>query len=327
MFDDIMVNDEDLKGKFFNLSNDLAFKVAFQDKKILSLFLSSFWNKKINEDDIIVKNSEVIGTNIFEKRIILDVNSDVLDENTIVILNLEMQRNDPGRYDFLERCLYYFCRNKSVSLKRGKEYNGKKIKMTRVESVVFTGFDLFKEGKWHYPTGYGYEKGFLTCDRIHFIVLPNFLNCHIIELEEILKCFTVNEIIDSEPKTQLGREAYNMLEKINSDEDLKREMYKAELYEYFEEKKNNELKEKLGEETKRANQAEANVLLEREKTNQEKARADEAEANVLLEQARTKQEREKNIQIVKRLYEKHMPLEFISEVSNLEIEEIKKIIE
>ena len=306
MFDDIMVNDEDLKGKFFNLSNDLAFKVAFQDKKILSLFLSSFWNKKINEDDIIVKNSEVIGTNIFEKRIILDVNSDVLDENTIVILNLEMQRNDPGRYDFLERCLYYFCRNKSVSLKRGKEYNGKKIKMTRVESVVFTGFDLFKEGKWHYPTGYGYEKGFLTCDRIHFIVLPNFLNCHIIELEEILKCFTVNEIIDSEPKTQLGREAYNMLEKINSDEDLKREMYKAELYEYFEEKKNNELKEKLGEETKRANQ--------------EKARADEAEANVLLE-------REKNIQLVKRLYENGVSIELIAKSSNLEIEEIKKIIE
>ena len=306
MFDDIMVNDEDLKGKFFNLSNDLAFKVAFQDKKILSLFLSSFWNKKINEDDIIVKNSEVIGTNIFEKRIILDVYSEVLDENTIVILNLEMQRNDPGRYDFLERCLYYFCRNKSVSLKRGKEYNGKKIKMTRVESVVFTGFDLFKEGKWHYPTGYGYEKGFLTCDRIHFIVLPNFLNCHIIELEEILKCFTVNEIIDSEPKTQLGREAYNMLEKINSDEDLKREMYKAELYEYFEEKKNNELKEKLGEETKRANQAEANVLLEREKTNQEK---------------------EKNIQLVKRLYENGVSIELIAKSSNLEIEEIKKIIE
>ncbi len=308
-FFDVEINESELKKKSFNLSNDLAFKLVFQNQEFLSLFLSVFWNKNIKKEDITITNSEVLNNNIFEHRIILDVNSEVLDDNTVVVLNLEMQNSNPGLYDIFDRSFYYFAKNKASSLKRGDNYNkgsGASFeKMTRTECIMFTNFDVFKEGKWHYEAGFMYNNNFLTEDRFHYISLPNYKECSIIEIEELLKCFNTNLKSLNEQKTLLGKEAVRMLEEINKDEKLKRDMYKVELYEYYDNLEKNRLNKELKE-------AKDLAWASNKRADDEAKRANSLKEN--------------QIQMVKNLYGCGVAIDVIAKSANLSIEEIKEII-
>lgn len=315
-FFDVEINESELKKKSFNLSNDLAFKLVFQNQEFLSLFLSVFWNKNIKKEDITITNSEVLNNNIFEHKIILDVNSEVLDDNTVVVLNLEMQNSNPGLYDVFDRSFYYFAKNKASSLKRGDNYNKRPSasfeKMTRTECIMFTNFDVFKDGKWHYEAGFMYNNNFLTEDRFHYISLPNYKECSIIEIEELLKCFNTNLKSLNEQKTLLGKEAVRMLEEINKDEKLKRDMYKVELYEYYDNLEKNRLNKELKE-------AKDLACASNKRADDEAKRADD-------EAKRANSLKENQIQMVKNLYGYGVAIDVIAKSANLSIEEIKEII-
>ena len=279
-FFDVEINESELKKKSFNLSNDLAFKLVFQNQEFLSLFLSVFWNKDIKKDD-----------------------------NTVVVLNLEMQNSNPGLYDIFDRSFYYFAKNKASSLKRGDNYNKRPSasfeKMTRTECIMFTNFDVFKDGKWHYEAGFMYNNNFLTEDRFHYISLPNYKECSIIEIEELLKCFNTNLKNLNEQKTLLGKEAVRMLEEINKDEKLKRDMYKVELYEYYDNLEKNRLNKELKE-------AKDLAWASNKRADDEAKRANSLKEN--------------QIQMVKNLYGCGVAIDVIAKSANLSIEEIKEII-
>ena len=219
--------------EFYNCSNDLAFKKVFSNKKVLSLFLTSFWNKTINEEDITILNNESIGEKVNNKIIFFDVNSKVIDGNTQVILNLEMQRFKPTKYNLFDRALQYFSRNKNANFYRGENYNlyDENVK-TRTECIMFTGFDILDLDEWIYETAYQYKNMSLTEDRIYYIPIENYKKCPIIEIKEALECFLINKPLESF-NTSLGRKAGDILMEINDDEDMRTLLYKRKLDEYY----------------------------------------------------------------------------------------------
>lgn len=142
-----------------------------------------------------------------------------------------------------------------------------------------------------------YDNSYFTPDRIIVIQLQNLNNCNIIELKEFLLGFKVSKRLSSN-KTLFGKEVEKMLDDINKSVWIKEQIVRAE-YEAA-------LKKKYDKERE----------LEIKKLKEEKLKAEEEKLMA---------EKEK-IQMVKNLYDKKISLEFISEVSNLSIDEVKKII-
>ena len=142
-----------------------------------------------------------------------------------------------------------------------------------------------------------YDNSYFTPDRIIVIQLQNLDNCNIIKLKEFLLGFKVSKRLSSN-KTLFGKEVEKMLDDINKSVWIKEQIVRAE-YEAA-------LKKKYDKERE----------LEIKRLKEEKLKAEEEK--LMAE--------EEKIQMVKNLYEKKMPLEFISEVSNLSIDEVKKIV-
>ena len=295
--------------EFFNCSNDLAFKIVFSNKKVLSLFLTSFWNKPINEDDITILNNESIGEDAEDKVVYFDVNSEVIDDNTRVILNLEMQQFKPANYNIFERLFYYFCRNKTKSLNRGENYNDSNNTRIRTECIMFTSFDVMGLGEWIYETAYQFKTKALTNDRIYYISLENYKKCPIIEIREALECFKINDALKN-LKTSLGKRAGDILMEINDDDEMRDILYKRKLEAYF-------------------NNIEINGLKNKIKEAEEKVMKVEKEANekVLKANEKTKKLEEANKAIILNLSADGFSASKIASICNMSLDEIKNILE
>ena len=95
-----------LRKRYYNFSNDKAFKYAFTNKRFLSMFLSIMWNKKIKPKDIEIIDSHVKAQDVDNKQIAFDVNGVVQDGSVRVFLDLEMQKRKPKEYDMNDRISY-----------------------------------------------------------------------------------------------------------------------------------------------------------------------------------------------------------------------------
>lgn len=282
-----------LRKKYYNFSNDKAFKYAFTNKRFLSMFLSIMWNKKIKPKDIEIIDSHVKAQDVDNKQIAFDVNGVVQDGSVRVFLDLEMQKRKPKEYNMNDRISYYYSRDKALSVSVGENYSS-----SRVECILFTDYEPDNDG-WMNEIRFvnTYDNSYFTPDRIIVIQLQNLNNCNIIELKEFLLGFKVSKRLSSN-KTLFGKEVEKMLDDINKSVWIKEQIVRAE-YEAA-------LKKKYDKERE----------LEIKKLKEEKLKAEEEKLMA---------EKEK-IQMVKNLYDKKIPLEFISEVSNLSIDEVKKII-
>ena len=291
--------------EFFNCSNDLAFKIVFSNKKVLSLFLTSFWNKPINEDDITILNNESIGEDTEDKVVYFDVNSEVIDGNTRVILNLEMQQFKPANYNIFERLFYYFCRNKTKSLNRGENYNDSNNTKIRTECIMFTSFDVMGLGEWIYETAYQFKTKALTNDRIYYISLENYKKCPIIEIKEALECFQINDALGN-LKTSLGKRAGDILMEINDDDEMRDILYKRKLEAYFNNIEINGFKNKIKE-------AEEKAI----KANEEALKANEE----------NKKLKDNNNAIILNLSLKGFDASEIASICNMTLDEVKNILD
>ena len=168
----------------------------------------------------------------------------------------------------------------------------------KLKCILFTDYEPDNDG-WMNEIRFvnTYDNSYFTPDRIIVIQLQNLNNCNIIELKEFLLGFKVSKRLSSN-KTLFGKEVEKMLDDINKSVWIKEQIVRAE-YEAA-------LKKKYDKERE----------LEIKRLKEEKLRAEEEKLTA---------EKEK-IQMVKNLYDKKISLEFISEVSNLSIDEVKKII-
>ncbi len=275
--------------KFYNLSNDVVFKLFFTVPKNLALFINMlnknyhFISKEVMEEDIEYLYPEDL--EVLLKNIEMDIKFRIKQNNSF--FNIEMQKIKT-KYDIGERMAKYHSSLEKNSLVKGNIY-GDAINI----SIWIFDYDderLTKNKLWM-------EEYYLTGKNDNVIIAKNFISIFafflnhldkagIIELEEFFSLFKINKQNQMEFKTEIAKEAYTMLMEIN--EDTKKKI----LAQAIEDKELNERSEKYY------------------------IKQEGIELGI-------KQEK---IQMVKSLYQNGVSLELISKSSGLSIDEIKEII-
>ena len=290
-------------GKFFDLRSDVYFKSFFSKRKMLAMFLTIFWDRKINENDIAYNNTE--SSRPKGKKINYDIEATVKVDNKKrkIRLNLEMQNQN---YTYMgSRIDYYSSRNYSEALGPAETYN-----IAQSESIWILGFDEI--GDYTNNLNGWYTKAYTTTEdgkilnekrRIILIFLKNKEKCPIIGLEEFFKLF--NDLTkDNLPifTNEFAKEAKEMLISLNNNEALRHEAFSHEMY--------------LKDRNSQLHEAKAEGIAEGEAIGLAKGKA-EGEAIGL---AKGKAE------VVKNMLKLNMSKEIISESTGLSIKEIEEII-
>ncbi len=205
-----------IKKSFYNLSGDTNFKLVMGDPNFLADFLSSYYNKKINPEDI--RYNTIEETSIGGKTIRADllVVFKMNGRKHKIFLNLEMQ----NKYDkeLKDRMFKYLIVIKSLNMKPGDNYRS----------------DVY-EGIWFMPTSVASnfikdnsyitrytmksDKGYkLTNDKISVIDLHKMSRCDIKELEDIAKLFIAKSTKEIDNmQTDIGKKWRDKLMLLNTD--------------------------------------------------------------------------------------------------------------
>lgn len=276
--------------------NDVVFKALFTRGKesITKAFLEDILKIKIDRLDI-DKSKDLYNDNTQDKNGMLDLRA-VINEN--VECNIEMQLVPHEK--MIERFLYYWAKIYTANLKVGEGY--KKLKKTISIIIVDSEMPNLKEiQKAH-------TKWQIREEENKSIILTSYLEFHIIEVPKALREY----------------------EKSPQDEVLQWMMFldnpnKEEVTQIMEE--NEDIKEAKEE----LNQLSRDEVLRRIALKEELLRMDinQAKADAVKygrAEGRKEGEKENKIKVVKKLYKLNMPIAEISEVVELNLFEVKKIL-
>jgi len=288
--------------KFADPKNDLAFKKIFGNEKhknILISFLNAVLDFTGDKEivDVELVNPYQVPKIPELKETILDIKAKNKSGESFIV---EMQKKDVG--DFTKRSLYYTSKAYVTQLDKGKDYS----KLKKVYFIGILNFNIFENKNYisrHLIINQETSTQDLKDFEFTFIELPKF-DKKLNELNSVLDkwiYFIKNaenlEMIPKEFKNQEFKEAFEIAKQTawNKDE--------LEVYEYIALKEADEI----------------NALRTAEKKGLQKG----------LEKGREEglKEGEKNakIEIAKKSLKKGIDIETISELTNLSIEEIKKI--
>lgn len=301
--------------KIYDLSNDAMFKLYFSNAKILADFINII-NKEFNLFDGIVeaKDIEYLNT-IFPSGINKNTNMDILfriNKNNSYY-NFEMQKYKPN-YDIDARMVYYHSKLISNSLIKGANYGE-----ANVTSIWFFNYEdkNLYNNSWYNLYNIKDQNNKII-SKASFCIIALFLKqmslSSIIELREFAKFFMENAL-NFKPTTKLTREGQIMLKKLNEDEKAR---FIAASIEDKERAYNSDM---YYSRLKGIQQGKLEGI-------QEGIQQGKLEGiQEGIQQGKLEGIQENTIKMVKALYEKGISLEIISDVSNLSIEKIMKIIE
>lgn len=275
----------------FTLKSDPFFKTFFKDIKVLILFLLVMFHLKVTPDMISYEDTENIGDGGLTIRHDLFVTVHLPDEDKIIHINLEMQNK------------YY----KGLSQRMEDDLHlGKFLKLkNRDQSKKITYYGLWflsEECSKHYSfKDYikectikdQYNEPLANNDFIYIINLQKMLNCSIIELQELAKLFINIDNNKSEFVTKAGKVWYDKMEDMNKDDILKRHAYNMILDE-------RDHKEEIED-------AEAKGIV-----------IGKAEGEIIGQN-------KKAIEVAKKMLDKGLDNETISECTGLSIEEVNEL--
>ena len=285
--------------------NDVVFKALFTRGKesITKAFLEDILKIKIDKLDV-DKSKDLLNDNGRDKNGMLDLRA-VINEN--VECNIEMQLVPHEKT--IERFLYYWAKIYTANLKVGEEYTKlrKTISIIIVDSEMPNLKDIQKaHTKWQIR-----EKENST------IVLTSYLEFHIIEVPKAIREYSKSPqdavlqwmmFLDNPNKEEVTKimeenedikEAKEKLNQLSRDEVLRRIALKEELL---------------------------RMDINQAKEDAKKHGREEGRKEGIREGIEKGREDAKK-QIIQKLYELNIPIERISEIVELEISEVKKILD
>ena len=217
-----------MNNKIFNLSNDVFFKAMFSKPKVLAKFLSLYLGENIKEDQIEYPDKESYET--ITKNSEYDIHAIIKGkERTLVRLDLEMQ--NVSTRDLAERMVSYESRLFLDDLKKGEYYNVSKC----LSLWILTSVPQFLSNKEKWLSKYNIKdsSGNIISENfeISLILLPNLDKCPIIELKDLGISFLENnreKLLTYRFKTDFGREVAYMLDDLNKEIALQNAAWKEE---------------------------------------------------------------------------------------------------
>ena len=284
------------------LLNDYIFKRTFtkdEDGRILKDFLEAILEEKITKVE--VKNSEIPKDVFDEKLSLLDIKAEI-DNKKIVDIELQVG----NEHNLEDRGTLYMCKNISTQIKEGDMYT--KIKPSI--AIWILNFNYYKRNSYHsiakmrfektkkkeyIDIGYENEDDIATNDlEMHFIELPKFIKKNPgVEgkLEQWLWLIVGKEekIKMAEKKNKEIKRARTLLDQISNDP-KEQERYENKLLAEFRYKSGIEGSREFGK-----------------------------------KQGRKEGKKEAKLEIAKNMIDKKIDLKLISEVTKINIEELKKL--
>ncbi len=296
----ITIDETKEKVKLLKPKNDIVFQSLFNkhNEKITKAFVQALLEEKIDKITI-NEDKELIRERPEDKLGILDLELDVNNNEKV---DVEIQLVD--KKNFVERLLFYFAKLYQAQIKRGSNY----LEAKRVVLIAIIDYplELTKEIK-------EMETIWKLIEKEHKnLVLTNYLEIHILELEKVKNTYL---------KNKENEKAQWML--FLNDPNSK------EVQEIMEE--NKEIKEATVEVRKMSEDEKMQRLADL----REKAVMDEKAIYAGGLEKGMKQGKEqgikqgieqKTIEMVKNLNKINMPIEQIAQVTNISIDKVKKIL-
>ena len=280
--------------------NDIVFKALFTRGKesITKAFLEDILKIKIDKLDM-DKSKDLYNDNPRDKNGMLDLRA-VINEN--VECNIEIQLVPHEK--MIERFLYYWAKIYTANLKVGEEYT----KLKKTISIIIVDSEIPKLQEIQNA----HTKWQIREEKNKAIILTSYLEIHIIEVPKAIKEYAKSpqdavlqwmmfldnpnkeEVTKIMEKNEDIKEAKEELNQLSKDETLRRIALKEELL--------------------------------RMDINQAKADAEEYGREKGIKEGRAEATKETKEEIVKKMYEIDITVEHIAKVVNLEVSEVKKIL-
>ena len=158
--------------KFYGLTNDVAFKMAFAEHNdLLRMFISDMLDiPREDLKEVVVENPEIVPDEVDGKYSRMDIRANIGNE----IVNIEMQCESEQGYE--KRVMYYWSGIYHNQLKKGEQYSSLK-KTISMNILAYTKFP------WHDD----YHSKYELVDREHGHVIGDLLELHFFEISKALK--------------------------------------------------------------------------------------------------------------------------------------------
>ena len=311
--------------KLLKPKNDIVFQSLFNqsNKEITKAFVQALIEQKI-EKIVINSDKELLREKPDDKLGILDLQVDVNDNEKI---DVEIQLIE--KKNFADRLLYYFSRLYAEGIKRGDSYD--KAKKVVLIAIIDFKLDLTKE-----ITEIETEWKLREKNRPE-LTLTNSIEIRIIELDKVRKFYEKNKdnikaqwmLFLDDPNSKEVREIMEKNEEIKEATVVVKQMSEDEKMQrlaFLREKAILDEKEIYETATERGLR---DGMEQGMKKGMEKGMKKGMEKGMKkgMEKGMEKGREENKKEIAKKLYEINMPIEQIAKVVELDISEVKKILE
>ena len=291
-----MTKTKELNTVRFNLTYDEIFKGSFSTSTTATKLVNVVLNENIDEKEVTITSSELLGESIEVKTSILDVRLKVADKYDI---DLEMQKYKPHNYSLIDRLIYYLGKMISLSVEEGEMYPGKTC-----ISIVFTNFPLEGYNKCvNEVTFKDDENQEVSKHKIILIDLTKKDKCDKVELSKWLRLMTTNNVLSFKGEDEVMDKVIEKVVDMNSDDFVQARLMSREKF----------IRDRQSEEAGR-----------RKKELEMQSKFEEA-TKQSLQQGLQKGINQEKLTIAKKMKDMGLDLQTISEVTSLTIEEIDKL--
>ncbi|MBE6132019.1 MAG: hypothetical protein E7180_01320 [Erysipelotrichaceae bacterium] len=320
----------------FNLTYDEIFKGSFSDSSTATKLINIVLNEDIDENDVSITSSELLGESIEIKSSFFDVRIKVANEYDI---DLEMQKYKPTSYSLTNRLIFYLSKMISSSVKEGENYTSKAC-----VSIVFMDFSIEDYNKCINEIELLVNKEqVVSKHKIILIDLTKKDKCDNLKLSKWLNLMTSNDVLSFKGEDEIMDKVIKKVIDLNANDKLLAQMMSREKFirdQQAEEYHKKQLDEKIEkgqkelEEGQRKLQERQRELEEGQKELQEGQKELQAGQKELqagqkeLEAEKAKLEstlKESKLEIAKKMKDMGLDIEVISKTTSLSEEEISKL--
>ena len=300
----------------FNLTYDEIFKGSFSDSSTATKLINIVLNENIDEKEVSITSSELLGESIEIKSSFFDVRIKVANEYDI---DLEMQKYKPTSYSLTNRLIFYLSKMISSSVKEGENYTSKAC-----VSIVFMDFSIEDYDKCINEIELLVNKEqVVSKHKIILIDLTKKDKCDNLKLSKWLNLMTSNDVLSFKGEDEIMDKVIKKVIDLNANDKLLAQMMSREKFirdqqseEYHRDKQLQEIAEgekRLADGEKRL--ADGEKRLAEEKRHIEKMKKTIEE----------KGKEESKLEMAKKMKTMGIESKVISEVTSLSEEEISKL--
>ena len=306
----------------FNLTYDEIFKGSFSDSSTATKLINIVLNENINENDVSITSSELLGESIEIKSSFFDVRIKVANEYDI---DLEMQKYKPTSYSLTNRLIFYLSKMISSSVKEGEDYTSKAC-----VSIVFMDFSIEDYDKCINEIELLVNKELVVSKhKIILIDLTKKDKCDNLELSKWLNLMTSNDVLSFKGEDEIMDKVIKKVIDLNANDKLLAQMMSREKFirdQQLEERHRKQQLEEIEFKKKEVASKEKEVASkEKEVASKEKEVASKEKK---LKEAEARLEstlKESKLEIARNMKSLGLDIEVISKTTSLSVEEISKL--